>query len=115
MHIHPDMQGGGEQNFDTLIYMSLWHINCLKLVKVVLLVKNSTANAGCRFDPWVGKIFWRGIWQPTPVSVPGKNPMERGAWRAGYHPWGRKEWERADRLSTFSKKQQTRGKALKIK
>ena len=52
--------------------MSLWHINCLKLVKEVLLVKNSTASAGCRFDPWVGKISWRRIWQPTPAFVPGK-------------------------------------------
>ena len=27
-----------------------------------------------RFDPWVGKIPWRGKWQPTPVFLPGKIP-----------------------------------------
>ena len=26
-----------------------------------------------RFDPWVGKIPWRMIWQPTPVFLPGKS------------------------------------------
>ena len=23
-----------------------------------------------RFDPWVGKMTWRGAWQPTPVFLP---------------------------------------------
>ena len=26
------------------------------------------------FDPWVGKMFWRRKWQPTPVFLPGKIP-----------------------------------------
>ena len=26
----------------------------------------------CRFDPWVGKIPWRGKWQTTPVFLPDK-------------------------------------------
>ena len=38
---------------------------------MVLVVKNLPANAGRRkrygFNPWVGKIPWRRIWQPTPV------------------------------------------------
>ena len=25
------------------------------------------------FDPWVGKIPWRGAWQPTPVFSPGES------------------------------------------
>ena len=25
-------------------------------------------------DPWVGKIPWRRVWQPTPVLLPGKIP-----------------------------------------
>ena len=25
------------------------------------------------FDPWVGKIPWRGTWQPTPVFLPGES------------------------------------------
>ena len=41
------------------------------------------------FDPWVGKIPWRGKRQPTPVFLPGKF-LE---WRSlvGYSPWDRKE------------------------
>ena len=26
------------------------------------------------FDPWVGKIPWRGKWQPTPGFLPGEPP-----------------------------------------
>ena len=37
------------------------------------------------FDPWVQKIPWRRAWQPTPVFLPGKNPMDRGAWWATVH------------------------------
>ena len=30
-------------------------------------------------DPWVGKIPWRRKWQPIPVPLPEKNPMDRAA------------------------------------
>ena len=33
----------------------------------------------CRFHSWVGKIPWRGKWQPT------SDPMDRGAWEATVH------------------------------
>ena len=37
------------------------------------VVKNPPANAGTtmryRFDPWVGKIPWRKVWQPTAVFL----------------------------------------------
>ena len=26
------------------------------------------------FDPWVGKVLWRGKWQPTPVFLPWRIP-----------------------------------------
>ena len=26
------------------------------------------------FDPWVGKIPWRKVWLPAPVSLPGECP-----------------------------------------
>ena len=26
------------------------------------------------FDPWVGKIPWRRVWQATPVFLPGESP-----------------------------------------
>ena len=46
--------------------------------------KESACDAGdhlqCRrpdFDPWVGKIFWKGKWQPTPLFLPGKSYGQR--------------------------------------
>ena len=38
-----------------------------------------------RFDPWVRKISQRQKWQPTPVFLPGENPMDRGSWQAIVH------------------------------
>ena len=28
----------------------------------------------CGFNLWVGKIFWRSAWQPTPVFLPRESP-----------------------------------------
>ena len=44
---------------------------------------------GCRLDPWVGRIPWRGEWQPTPVFL----PAESHAWRSlgSYSLWGHTE------------------------
>ena len=39
----------------------------------------------CGFDPWVRKIPWKRVWQPTPVFLPGEYPMDRGAWWATVH------------------------------
>ena len=40
--------------------------------QVVLVVKNSAANAGdtmrCGLDPWVEKIHWRKAWHPLQYS-----------------------------------------------
>ena len=62
--------------------------------QVVLVVKNLPTNAGRYkkqgFDPWVRKIPWRRIWQPTPVFLPGKSHGQRSL--AGYSPWGHKEF-----------------------
>ena len=44
-----------------------------------------------RFDPWVGKIPWKGKWQPTPVFLPEESHGQNSL--AGYSPWGRKELE----------------------
>ena len=30
-----------------------------------------------RFDPWVKKIHWRRMWQPTPVFLPGESHGQR--------------------------------------
>ena len=37
-----------------------------------------------------------------------ENPMDRGAWRATYSPWGRKESDMMERLTLMSKHQKIR-------
>ena len=41
------------------------------------MLKNPSANEGdvkrLGFDPWVGKIPWRRVWQHTPGFLPGKS------------------------------------------
>ena len=54
----------------------------------------------CRFDPWVGKTLWRGKGQPTPVFVPGKSHGQRSL--VSYSPWGCKESDTTERLSTHA-------------
>ena len=50
------------------------------------------------FDPWVTKIPRRKKWQATPVFLPGKSHGQRSL--AGYNPWGRKESNTTQWLST---------------
>ena len=47
----------------------------------------------CGFNPWVGKIPWRGAHNPLQYSCL-ENPMNRGTWRAA------KSWTRLKRFST---------------
>ena len=64
--------------------------------------KESTCQCrGCKrpgFEPWVRKIPQRRKWQPTPVFLPGKFHGQRNLSR--YSPWGRKESDTIERLST---------------
>ena len=46
---------------------------------VAQTVKNLPAMQETWLDPWVGKIFWRREWPPTPVFLPGQNSMDWGA------------------------------------
>ena len=63
--------------------------------------KASACNAGGPgSDPWVGKITWRRLWQPTPVFLPRESHGQRSL--AGYSPRGRKESDTMERLH-FSK------------
>ena len=48
----------------------------------------------CEFDPWVGKIPWRRLWQPTPVFLPGESHGQRSL--AGYSSWGHKDLDRPE-------------------
>ena len=52
----------------------------------------------CRFNPWVRKIPWSRAWQPTLVFLPGKFHGQRSL--AGYSPWGPKELDMTEWLST---------------
>ena len=66
--------------------------NIYVLTQVALVVKNLPANAGDvrdGFDPWVGKITWRGVWQLIPVFLPGESHGQRS--QVGCSPWGHKE------------------------
>ena len=48
------------------------------------------------FDPWVGKIFWRTKWQPTPVFLPGESHGQRSL--VGYSPWHHRELDMTERI-----------------
>ena len=65
-------------------------VNSLWASQVALVSNNMPANAGSckrpRFDPWVGKIPWRRIWQPTPILLPGESHRQRSL--AGYRSCG---------------------------
>ena len=62
------------------------------------MVKNLPAVGRPEFDPWVGKIPWRRAWQPTLVSLPGESHGQKNL--ASYSPWGRKESDTTEQLST---------------
>ena len=64
------------------------------------VVKNQPANERHRFNSWVGKILWRSEWQPSLVFLPGKSLGQRSL--VGYSPWGRKELDTTEQLSTFT-------------
>ena len=55
---------------------------------------------GRGFDPCVGTIPWRRKWQPAPVFLPGKSHGQRSL--GGYSPWGHKESDMTERLSTHT-------------
>ena len=70
--------------------------------QVVLVVKNRSANAGDSRDmgliPGLGRFPWSKKQQPTPVFLPEKfhGPRILG----GYSPWGHKESDTTEQLST---------------
>ena len=82
----------------------------LKIVCFILLfpggsvVKDLPPNAGDARDedstPGSGRFPWNRKWQPTPVLLPGESHGQRSL--AGYSPWGCKESERTEWLSTQS-------------
>ena len=45
-------------------------------------------HKGYKFNPWVKKILWRRVWQPTPVFLPRESHGQRTL--VGYYPQGRR-------------------------
>ena len=76
IHDYPKGKIGGDKL--GLTYTYYW------ASQVALGAKNLPANAGHRFDPWVGKIPWRRTWQPLWYSCQ-ENPMDRGVWWVTVH------------------------------
>ena len=48
----------------------------------------------CQFYPWVRKIPWRSMSEPTLVFLPGRSHGQRSL--TGYSPWGHKESDRTE-------------------
>ena len=66
------------------------------------MVKNLLAMQETQFDLWVEKIPWRRKWQPTPVFLPGEFHGQRIL--VGYSPWGHKDLDMTEWLSTHTHK-----------
>ena len=48
----------------------------------------------------IAHIPWRRTGQPTPVFLPGESDGQRSL--AGYSPWGRKQLDTTEQLSTHT-------------
>ena len=50
----------------------------------------------CGLNPWVRKIPWRKVWQPTPVLLPGECHGQRGL--PAYGSWGHEESDTTEEI-----------------
>ena len=76
-------------------------VNCLSTVLIICALPIWTLQGFCRrhgFNPCLRKIPWRNKWQPTPVFLPGKFHRQRSL--AGCCPWGRKELDMSEQVSS---------------
>ena len=90
--------GGGNRQRALQISSSSHTVVCI-WASLVISGKESACDAGENgFNPWVGKIPWRGEWQPTPVFLPGKFHGKRSL--VGYSPWACREADTAEQLDT---------------
>ena len=67
-------------------------LHCLWAAQVELVEESACQcrkHKRCRVNPWVGKIPWKSIWQPTPLFLPGESHGQRSM--EGYSPQGRKD------------------------
>ena len=63
------------------------------MVKNLCAMQTLAGNAG--LIPGLGRSPGGGSGNPLQYSCLG-NPMDRGAWQAAVHPWGRKESDRTE-------------------
>ena len=65
---------------------------------------SDSKESTCNGETWVPSLDWedpwRRAWQPTPVALPGKSPWTEEP--GGLQPWGRKDSDTTERLSTHS-------------
>ena len=67
------------------------------------MVKNLSAMQETDFDPRVGKIPWRRAWQPNtgnPLQYSCLENLHGQRSLAGYSPWGLKELNTTEQIST---------------
>ena len=82
--ILPDFPGGSVKRLPFYFHCIPFHSHC---------------NVGdLHWIPELGRSPWRRKWQPTPVFLPIESQGQRSL--MGYSPWGRKESDMTERLST---------------
>ena len=85
-------------NYKEILYGLFWWLGSKK---------SACQCRRCGFNPWVRKIPWSRKWQPTLIFLPGKSHGQRSL--ASYSPWGLKEPDMTQRLSTRSNLQSQLG------
>ena len=65
-----------KENHWTLIWGHIWGLSRLPCWLRWLRICLQCRRPG--FNPWVGKIPWGRVWQPTPVFLPGESPEDPG-------------------------------------
>ena len=73
-------------------------LSCSLLSVVAQVVKNRPQSRRCGFNPEVRKTPWRRELLPIPVFLPGESHGQRSL--AGSSPWGGKELDMTEQLST---------------
>ena len=80
--------------------ITVWYIGSSQ---VSLVVKNPPASASRwkrhRFNPWIRKMPWRRVQQPTPVFLPGESHGQKSL--VDYSRWGRREMDTTEQVNTL--------------
>ena len=82
-----------------LLFFSLKYIWFIMVYKSKIHLPMQETQELRVWYPWVGKIPWSRKWQPGPVFLPGQ--FHRQMSLVVYSPWGHKESDVTERLSTW--------------